>query len=189
MKKPSVSEPPENDEWATPGHFVPRQLDDVIQISGGWAEITKIGIRATTVQTFDRADRIIPNSDLISNEVTNRTLTNRQVRLTIPLGVAYGSDVTLVTDMLMACAQANPRVAQRPSPNVLFLNFGESSLDFELRVFVSDFDHRIEVRSALHHQIDQCFREANIEFAFPQRDLHLRGVDESVAWKPREATS
>jgi small-conductance mechanosensitive channel len=162
----------------------PVRVGDVIQITGDWAEIKNIGIRATTVQTFDRADRIIPNADLISNEVTNWTLTNRQIRLIIPVGVAYGSDVDRVTQTLLACAQTNPEVEKRPAPKVLFLNFGESTLDFELRVYVADFDHRIDVRSALHHQIDRSFREAGIEIAFPQRDLHVRNVNDSIETQP-----
>jgi small-conductance mechanosensitive channel len=165
----------------------PVRVGDVIQIGGDWAEIKNIGIRATTVQTFDRADRIIPNGNLISNEVTNWTLTNRQIRLIIPVGVAYGSDVDRVTQTLLNCARTNPQVEKRPDPTVLFLNFGESSLDFELRVFVADFDHRIDVRSALHHQIDRSFREAGIEIAFPQRDLHLRSVDDSTGTQPTTA--
>ncbi|MEN8758267.1 MAG: mechanosensitive ion channel domain-containing protein, partial [Desulfobacterales bacterium] len=164
----------------------PVRVGDVIQITGEWAEIKKIGIRATTVQTFDRADRIIPNNKLISDEVINWTLTNRQVRLIVPVGVAYGSDIDLVTDMLMACAQTNPKVATKPEPRVMFLNFGESSLDFELRVYVADFDHRIEVRSKLHYQIVRSFRAANIEIPFPQRDLHFRNGSESDVSQPTE---
>ena len=164
----------------------PVRVGDVIQLAGDWAEIKNIGIRATTVQTFDRADRIIPNADLISNEVTNWTLTNRQIRLIIPVGVAYGSDVDLVTETLLNCAQTNPKVAKRPDPKVRFLNFGESTLDFELRVFISDFDLRIEVRDTLNRQIDRCFRDANIEIAFPQRDVHLRSVAQSNGLQPSD---
>ena len=86
----------------------------------------------------------------------------------------------------MNCAKTNPKVAKRPEPKVLFLNFGESALDFELRVFVADFDLRIEVRSALHYQIDRSFRAANIEIAFPQRDVHMRSVDTPVGLPPSE---
>lgn len=164
----------------------PVRVGDVVQIEGAFAEIKKIGLRATTVETFDRADQIIPNADLTTNQVTNWTLSNRQIRLVIPVGVAYGSDIALVTETLLACAQTNPKVAKRPSPSVLFLNFGESSLDFELRVFVADFNHRLEVKSALNYQIDRSFRTANIEIAFPQRDLHLRNVDELDILRPSE---
>ena len=158
----------------------PVRVGDTIELVGRWAEITRIGLRATTVQTFDQADVIIPNADLITNQVTNWTLSNRQVRLSIPVGVAYGSDVSLVMKALTECASANSMVARRPEPQVLFLSFGESSLDFELRVWVLDADHRLKVTSELHQEIDRSFREAKIEIAFPQRDLHLRSADDSV---------
>ena len=158
----------------------PVRTGDYIEIGGNWAEIEKIGLRATTVQTFDQADVIIPNADLITNQVTNWTLSNRRVRLIIPVGVAYGSDVTLVMETLMACAEASSTVAKTPAPQVLFLSFGESSLDFELRVWVLDAEERIKIQSELHQAIDRSFREANIEIAFPQRDLHLRSVDDGV---------
>jgi small-conductance mechanosensitive channel len=145
-----------------------------------------LDIQATTVQTRDRADLIIPNADLISNQVTNWTLRNRLARLIIPVGVAYGSDVSLVMETLMECAGSNPKVANFPAPQVLFLSFGDSSLQFELRVIVSDFSDRIEVKSVLHQEIDRRFREAKIEIAFPQRDVHLHRVDESVSFNPPE---
>jgi small-conductance mechanosensitive channel len=85
---------------------------------------------------------------------------------------------------LIACAGTNSKVAQQPAPQVLFMSFGESSLDFELRVWILDADNMIEVRSALHQEIDRSFREAEIEIAFPQRDLHLRNLDESVLSRP-----
>ena len=123
---------------------------------------------------------IIPNADLVTNQVTNWTLSNRRVRLIIPVGVAYGSDVALVMETLMACPKTSSNVAKTPAPQVLFLSFGESSLDFELRVWVLDADERMKVKSELHQEIDRSFREAKIEIAFPQRDLHLRSLDESV---------
>jgi small-conductance mechanosensitive channel len=166
----------------------PVRVGDTIELEGRWAEIKKIGLRATTVQTLDQADVIIPNADLIANQVTNWTLSNRRVRLTIPVGVAYGSDVPLVMEILMECANENSMVAKTFTPQVLFLSFGESSLDFELRVWVLDADHRLKAKSELHQAIDRRFREANIEIAFPQRDLHLRGLDESVILRHTDAT-
>jgi small-conductance mechanosensitive channel len=166
----------------------PVRVGDYIEIGGNWAEIQKIGLRATTVQTFDQADVIIPNADLITNQVTNWTLSNRRVRLIVPVGVAYGSDVALVMETLMACGGASSNVAKTPAPQVLFLRFGESSLDFELRVWVLDAEERIKVQSELHQAIDRSFREAKIEIAFPQRDLHLRSLGESVILRHVEAT-
>jgi small-conductance mechanosensitive channel len=167
----------------------PVRVGDYIEIAGGkWAEIKHIGIRATTVLTFDRANQIIPNADLVSNQVTNWTLSNRQIRLILPVGVAYGSDVPLVMETLVNCADAVPNVASSPSPQVLFLSFGESTLDFELRLFVNDADNRLKVRSELNQEIDRRFREKGIEIAFPQRDLHLRSVDEPMIAKTKETS-
>ena len=165
----------------------PVRQGDIIEVGGIWAEVKNIGLRATTVQTFDQADLIIPNADLTTNQVTNWTLSNRQVRLIIPVGVAYGSDVPLVMKILTECAQANERVVKKPEPGVLFLRFGESSLDFELRVWVTDTDYRLVTRSQLHQEIDRRFREKNIVIAFPQRDLHVRGVDESAILRMPES--
>jgi potassium efflux system protein len=167
----------------------PVRVGDYVELSGKWAEIRKIGLRATTVQTFDQADVIIPNADLISTQVVNWTLSNRCVRLIIPVGVAYGSDVSLVMETLLASARENSKIAEAPEPQVLFLNFGESALDFELRVWVLDADNRLVVSSELHQEIDRRFREAKIEISFPQRDLHLRSVDESVVLKSTKTIS
>ena len=161
----------------------PVRVGDNIEVGGVWAVVKKIGLRSTIVQTFDRADLIIPNADLVTNQVINWTLTDRFVRLIIPVGVAYGSDVSLVFDTLMQCAKEHPKVSLLYPPQVLFLSFGESSLDFELRVWLADADERLLVKSALHREIDQKFREAGIEIAFPQRDLHIRSVDEGAASK------
>ena len=163
----------------------PVRVGDTIELGGRWAVIKKIGLRATTVQTLDQADVIIPNADLIANQVTNWTLSNRRVRLTIPVGVAYGSDVPLVMEILMECANENSLVVKTFTPQVLFLSFGESTLDFELRVWVLDADYRLKAISELHQAIDRRFREAKIEIAFPQRDLHLRSLDESINLQPQ----
>jgi len=162
----------------------PVRVGDYIEIEGKWAEIKKIGLRSTTVLTFDRADVIIPNADLISNQVTNWTLTDRQVRLIIKVGVAYGSDVPLVIETLMQCTVENPDVTRTPAPQVLFTAFGESALNFELRVYTAEVNNRMQILSDLHQDIDKRFRQAGIEIAFPQRDLHVRSVAESISLAP-----
>jgi potassium efflux system protein len=167
----------------------PVRVGDFIELGDKWAEIKKIGLRATTVQTFDQADVIIPNADLVTNQVINWTLSNRLVRLIIPVGVAYGSDISLVMETLLACTREHSKIAEAPVPQVLFLSFGESALEFELRVWVLDADNRLLVSSELHQEIDRRFREAKIEIAFPQRDLHLRNVEESVTFQPTEKTN
>jgi len=150
----------------------PIRVGDMVEFDGMWAEIKHIGIRSTLVRNFDHADIIIPNADLIVNRVTNWTLGGQQVRLTIKVGVAYGSDLDLVTRTLMACAEDNESVSATPGPQVLFLNFGDSTLDFELRVFVPA-SRRLSTKNELNHDIDKRFRENGIVIAFPQRDLHL----------------
>ena len=165
----------------------PVRVGDYIELNGNWCEIENIGLRATTVQTFDQANVIIPNADLVANQVTNWTLRNRRARLIIPVGVAYGSDIPLVIETLKASADPHPMVAKDHAPQVLFLSFGESTLDFELRVWVLDVDQRLTTRSELHQEIDRRFREAEIEIAFPQRDFHLRSVDESIKLRSSDA--
>jgi len=162
----------------------PVRVGDFIEFGGNWSEVRSIGLRSTSVQTFDSSDVIIPNADLISNRVTNWTLSNRRRRIDIPVGVAYGSDIPLVIKTLIACATGNPMLVETPEPQVLFLHFGDSSLEFELRVFVSDVRNSMSTISELHQEITRRFREANIEIAFPQRDLHLRSVDESIILRP-----
>ncbi len=151
----------------------PLREGDTINIGTNMAQIKKIGLRATIVQTFDNADVIIPNADLISNQVTNWTLNNRNVRVSVPVGVAYGSDVPLVGEILLACAKEHDAVAKSPAPQVLFMSLGDSSLDFELRVWIPDADDRIQVRSELYHKVIQKFSDEKIVIPFPQRDLHL----------------
>jgi small-conductance mechanosensitive channel len=159
----------------------PIKVGDYIQLGEQWAEIKKIGLRATVVETFDRSEVVVPNSDLVTNQVTNWTLSHRIARIVIPVGVEYGSDVPLVIETLMKCAMANSKIMRMPEPQVLFLNFGESSLDFELRVWISNIDDRLVVKSELHQEIDRRFRQAGIVIAFPQRDLHLRSVDQAAS--------
>ncbi len=160
----------------------PIKVGDVIQLSDGQqGRVLHLGLRATTVQTFDRAEIVVPNSDLIANQVTNWTLGDRGMRLAIPVGVAYGSDVETVMCELLAAAMENEKVLKDPKPMVLFLNFGDSSLDFQLRAWIADFGERRIIQSDLIRDIDRRFRSEGIEIPFPQRDLHLRSVDGEAA--------
>ena len=159
----------------------PVKVGDYIQLGEQWAEIKRIGLRATVVETLDRSEIVVPNSDLVSNQVTNWTLSHRMARLVVAVGVEYGSDVPLVMETLKECAEASSKVMRLPEPQVLFVNFGESSLDFQLRVWISNIDDRFSVKSQLHQEIDRRFRQAGIVIAFPQRDLHLRNVDKSAS--------
>ncbi len=112
---------------------------------------------------------IIPNADLINNQVTNWTLTNREVRLCVPVGVAYGSNIALVVETLLGCAKEQEEVLKSPAPQVLFLALGDSSLNFELRVWIQDVDRRRQVTSALYLAIESKFRELKYRFSIPAK--------------------
>jgi small-conductance mechanosensitive channel len=158
----------------------PVKVGDIIQLGEQWATIRNIGLRATTIQTFDRSDIVVPNSDLITNQVTNWTLADRNMRLSLSVGVAYGSDVPMVLQTLEECTRENPHILKDPAPFIIFMGFRDSSLDFQLRVWIDDIDYINVVRSELNQGIDRKFRERGIEIPFPQRDLHLRSADPPV---------
>jgi small-conductance mechanosensitive channel len=159
----------------------PIRLRDKIEIEGVLGHVSDIGIRASTVRTFDGAEVIVPNADLISGRVVNWTLSARQQRVTIPVGVAYGTDPNRVLDILRKVAAADEKVFKDPAPLALFRGFGESSLDFELRIFMDPADV-LNVPSAVTVAINAALKEAEIEIPFPQRDLYLRGVPEGFVF-------
>ncbi len=153
------------------------QQEDIIQVGELWSTVKKINIRTTVVETFENATIIIPNSDLISNQVTNWTKDNPILRRDLAIGVAYGSDTELVKKTLLEIANAHPHVLKTPSAWVLFNDFGASSLDFILRVWIDDIDYSLRTISELRFEIDKEFRKHNIEIAFPQMDLHIRSAE------------
>jgi small-conductance mechanosensitive channel len=158
----------------------PIKIGDMVVLDGEWGTVRKIGLRSTTVETFDQSEVIVPNSLLVSEKVTNWTLSNEQCRIVVPVGVAYGSDVEKVLHILYASAQTHPNVLDNPPPSAIFTAFGASSLDFELRVWAKSVAERLIIKNDLLLYIDRRFREEDIEIPFPQRDLHLRSVDASV---------
>ncbi len=159
----------------------PIKVGDTIEIGNEFGEVKKLGLRATLVSTFDNAEIVIPNSDLITAPVTNWTLSGRQARVKVPVGVAYGSDIQKVLEILMSCAKEHPQVLTTPQPQALFLAFGASSLDIELRVWTPDFSDRKQLHSELNQEIKDAFSLAGIEIPFPQTDLHVRSVDNQAA--------
>jgi small-conductance mechanosensitive channel len=155
----------------------PVRTGDWIVVGSTEGYVRRISIRSTQIQTFDRADVIVPNSELISGAVTNWMLRDTHGRVRAPVGVAYGSDTQQVKDILLLLAREHPLVihgsAVVPDPYVWFLSFGDSSLNFELCAFVRDVSRRMTVLSDLNFAIDAAFREAGIQIPFPQRDLHV----------------
>jgi potassium-dependent mechanosensitive channel len=159
----------------------PVRVGDTVVVDGEWGTIRKIGLRSTIMQTFDQSEMIVPNADLVSEKVVNWTLSNPIARVILPLGVAYGSSIPQVLEILRAAAPAHAAVLHDPPPQSLFVGFGDSSLDFELRVWVRDIRQRLEVRSMVLTEVERRLGEAGIEIPFPQRDLHVRSVDAAVA--------
>ncbi|WP_162906862.1 DUF3772 domain-containing protein [Algihabitans albus] len=151
----------------------PVKVGDWIVTAGHEGMVKHISVRATEIETFDRASVILPNSELVTQPVTNWTHKNRVARTTVKVGVAYGSDTQLVHDLLLSCAQEHPDVLDTPAAYVLFRNFGDSALEFELRAYVRDTDYYLRVGSDLHFAVDRVFREHKISIPFPQRDLHI----------------
>ena len=154
----------------------PIKVGDWIIAGGYEGTVKRINVRATEIETFQRAAIIIPNSELITGAVTNWTHKDRFGRVEVPVGVAYGSDVQKVMSILTACMQDHGDILAWPEPYVLFRNFGESSLDFEARGFIGNVERRIIVHSELNIAIERALREASIEIPFPQRDLHIRSA-------------
>jgi len=160
----------------------PIKVGDAIQIDNDMAIVKRLGLRSTIVQTLDNAEIVVPNSELVTSKVTNWTLANRRIRVKVPVGVAYGSDIEKVRKLLLECAGENPKILKYPEPLALFLAFGDSSLNFELRVWIDEFmEGTGEVQSELNNAINEKFNAAGIEIPFPQTDLHLRSVDEEAA--------
>jgi small-conductance mechanosensitive channel len=155
----------------------PVQVGDVVDVGGTLGEVRRIGIRSSTVRSFEGAELVIPNSKLISETFVNWTLSDRQRRIEIPLGVSYGSDPDRVLELLRGVVDARPELLKQPPPSALFLGFGESALDFLVRAWTPEPDSAQVLRSKIVLDIHRALREAGIEIPFPQRDLHLRTVD------------
>lgn len=159
----------------------PIKVGDTIQVGTELGEVKNLGLRATIIQTFDNSEIVIPNGDLVTGQVTNWTLAERKVRVKIPVGVAYGSDVSKVLETLQACAEQHPMVLGTPKPTALFLAFGASSLDFEVRFWIPEFLDKLTATSELNQAIESEFAINSIEIPFPQTDLHIRSIDSAAA--------
>ena len=150
----------------------PIKVGDWVVINGEEGKIKQINIRSTEIETFNRASVIIPNATILSNSLTNLTHENNWMRFKIPVSVAYGSDTQKVKQVLLECATSNKKVLKKPAPYVLFQNFGQSSLDFELRGYSSNIWEGWEIPSELRFEINKRFIEEGIEIPFTQMVIH-----------------
>ncbi|MEY2541176.1 MAG: potassium-dependent mechanosensitive channel [Verrucomicrobiota bacterium] len=153
----------------------PITIGDRIEVAGVAGQVQQIRARSTVILTNDNITMIVPNTKFIDSPVTNWTYGDPRVRFRIPVGVAYGSDINKVREALLAAGREDPHTLEEPAPNVFLEKFGESSIDFELVVWSSEMSYRPRrFRSDLNFAIEKKLREAGIEIAFPQRDLHIR---------------
>jgi potassium efflux system protein len=153
----------------------PVRPGDVVTVGDVTGTVTKISVRATHFTDFDRKSVVVPNKALITEKVTNWTLSDQVTRLVITVGVAYGTDPVEVERILVGVARSLPGVMAEPAPAAQLMRFGESSLDFEVRLFVNQLDARLSTTHDFHVAAERALRERGIEIPFPQRDLHLRG--------------
>jgi small-conductance mechanosensitive channel len=156
----------------------PIRIGDRVEVKETFGDVVRIGARATWVRTNDNFVIILPNSEFINNAVINWTANDPRVRLNMPVGVGYASDPEEVRRLLLEVALANPNVLKDPPPDVIFTDFGDSSLNFSLRIWTESKVHNPAVlKSDLYFAIFRVMTEQKIELPFPQRDLHIRSSD------------
>jgi small-conductance mechanosensitive channel len=154
----------------------PIQVGDLIEVQGEIGMVQKIGARATHLTNYKGITSVVPNSIILENRVGNYFLPDRTMRAIISVGVAYGSDIQLVKKVLESILEDHVRVLEHPENRVLFMNFGDSSLDFEVHFMImprNSLDRR-QIESDLRFKIDELFRENNITIPFPQRDINFK---------------
>jgi len=156
----------------------PIQVGDIVELDGILGKVEEIRFRVAVVNTFDNESIIVPNSDLVSEKVTNWSYGgDTTLRLRIPIGVEYGTEIEKVEDILLEIAGEEEKALNEPEPQVFFKEHADSSLNFELRVWVSDPRDRITVHDNIRREIDRRLKEAEIGIPFPQTDVHFYPQD------------
>ena len=151
----------------------PLQVGDTVDVEGGLGTVKRIGLRSSTLKSFDGAERVVPNSRFISQEFTNWTLSDKTRRVEIAIGVAYGTSPHKVVQILLDVARGHEGILSFPEPSAIMTGYGESSLDFSLRAWTGRDEQWVGIRSDLLIAIGARLEEAGIEIPFPQRDLHV----------------
>ena len=154
----------------------PIQPGDVVEVGGVSGKVREIGMRATTLGTFEGADVVVPNGMLLNEKLVNWTLSDMDRRIDVNVGVAYGTDPASVLQLLLEVTRSTDGIAREPEPTVLFAGFGANSLDFSIRSWTNNFNDWVKIRSALTVRVYDALKNAGIEIPFPQHDLHLRSV-------------
>lgn len=154
----------------------PLQLGDVIEVKGLLGKVKSIGIRSSNVQTFGGAEVIVPNGQLISNEVINWTLSNQCRRIELMVGVSYSSNPLQVRELLLSVLEKRTDILHKPEPMILFDKLGDSSLDFKLMFWTGEFEEWMYIKSEVLFDVFAILAEHNIEIPFPQRDIHVKSM-------------
>ena len=151
----------------------PFRVGDTVTIGEVSGTVSRIRIRATTIIDWDRKELIVPNKEFITGQLINWSLSDPMVRFSVNVGIAYGSDTELAEKLLLKVLHETPMILKDPKPTAYFLGFGDNSLNFQLRLFINNIDHRLPVQHEVHKAVDREFRKAGIVIAFPQRDVHF----------------
>jgi potassium efflux system protein len=167
----------------------PIRVGDTVTVGGINGTIAKIRMRATTIIDWDRKELVVPNKEFITTQLVNWTLADTTLRVIVKVGIAYGSDTRLATELLYKVAADCEEVLEDPAPRVIFAEFGDSTLNFELRAFVNSPELVRHLPHELNMAIDDAFREHDIEIAFPQRDLHIRSSEPVIHHMPDPGTA
>jgi len=155
----------------------PIRIGDIVTVGDTDGTVTKIRIRSTTIRNWDQKELLVPNKEFITGRLLNWTLTDPITRIVVPVGIAYGSDVTLAIKLVREAAAENERVLDEPSFLVTFDSFDDNAMTIVLRCFISSMDYWRQTTSELHLAINQKFKDAGIVIAFPQRDVHLNATE------------
>lgn len=148
---------------------------DVISVGESFGSVSKIGVRAVSIVTRDGKEYLIPNEILMTEEVVNWSYSTRNVRISIPVGISYDSDVKLAQDLMIEAATASPRVLKTPKPVVWMTGFGDSAIDHEIRIWIRDPEAGLgSVRSEILNRVLELFRSNGIQIPYPQRDVHMK---------------
>lgn len=154
----------------------PIRVGDTVTIDGITGKVIRIQMRATTLIDMDQKDLIVPNKTFITSRLVNWTLSDPITRVEVPIAIAYGSNVTLSRKVMTDTVRSMPIVLATPEPTILFIGFGENSMNFSIGIFVCEISKRLPAINELHIRLEQAFRENEIEIPFPQMDIHIRSV-------------
>jgi small-conductance mechanosensitive channel len=165
----------------------PIKVGDRIEVGDVSGDVVRISIRATTIITNDNISIIVPNSDFISSKVINWSHIDRNIRLNFPVGVSYKEDPQRIRKLLLEVARDNKGVLKEPKPDVLFSEFGDSALVFNLRIWTQEFINRPGVlKSQLYYAIFEKFAQNGVQIPFPQRDIHLKSSETPIVIQSKE---